>query len=43
LKGEAVALARMQVDGARLAEMKTGEVAKSTTVLMEVDTYPRGW
>ncbi|PXF21297.1 MAG: RNA-guided pseudouridylation complex pseudouridine synthase subunit Cbf5 [Methanobacteriota archaeon] len=43
LKGEAVALARMQVDGARLEEMKTGEVAKSTTVLMEVDTYPRGW
>ncbi len=43
LKGEAVALARMQVDAARLEEMKTGEVAKSTTVLMEVDTYPRGW
>jgi H/ACA ribonucleoprotein complex subunit 4 len=43
LKGEAVALARMQVDGARLEEMKNGEVAKSTTVLMEVDTYPRGW
>lgn len=43
LKGEAVALARMQVEGNRLEDMKTGETAKSTAVLMEVDTYPRGW
>ena len=43
LKGEVVALAEMFVDSSEIEEMTNGEIAKSQSVLMEVDIYPRAW
>ena len=43
LKGEVVALAELLVDSDSLQEMSTGEVAKSQSVLMDIDIYPRAW
>jgi H/ACA ribonucleoprotein complex subunit 4 len=43
LKGEVVALAELIVDSDALQEMSNGEVAKSQSVLMDIDVYPRAW
>jgi H/ACA ribonucleoprotein complex subunit 4 len=43
LKGEAVSLATMRVNGDAVESMKTGEVARSNTVLMSTDVYPKRW
>lgn len=43
LKGEAVALASMTVNGEDVANMKGGEVARPNLVLMATDVYPKRW
>ncbi|MBT3771754.1 MAG: RNA-guided pseudouridylation complex pseudouridine synthase subunit Cbf5 [Euryarchaeota archaeon] len=43
LKGELIAVAEMIVDSDQLTVMKKGEVAKSVTVIMMPDVYPKGW
>ena len=43
LKGEAVALATMTVNGEDVANMKGGEVARPNLVLMATDVYPKRW
>ena len=43
MKGELIAVAQMMVNTDSLAEMKKGEVAKSITVIMKPDIYPKGW
>ncbi len=43
LKGEVVALAELLVDSDTLQDMSNGEVAKSQSVLMDIDVYPRAW
>jgi H/ACA ribonucleoprotein complex subunit 4 len=43
IKGEAVAVATMRVAGESVESMKTGEIARSITVLMATDAYPKRW
>nr|AIF08691.1 centromere/microtubule binding protein (DKC1, NOLA4, CBF5) [uncultured marine group II/III euryarchaeote KM3_31_G10]AIF19846.1 H/ACA RNA-protein complex component (DKC1, NOLA4, CBF5) [uncultured marine group II/III euryarchaeote KM3_87_G11] len=43
MKGEAVAVATMRVAAESVESMKTGEIARSITVLMSTDTYPKRW
>lgn len=43
MKGEAVSLATMRVNGDAIESMKTGEIARSNTVLMSTDIYPKRW
>ena len=43
LKGEVVAVAEMCIESDSLNNLENGEVAKSQSVLMEIDVYPRAW
>ena len=43
MKGEAVSLATMRVDGDAVESMKSGEIARSNTVLMSTEVYPKRW
>ena len=43
MKGEAVSLATMRVNGDAIESMKTGEIARSNTVLMSTEVYPKRW
>ncbi len=43
LKGEVVAIGTMSVDGDKIPQMTSGEVARPHTVLMASDTYPKKW
>ncbi len=43
LKGEVIALAELIVDSDSMQQMSSGEVAKSQSVLMDIDVYPRAW
>ena len=43
LKGEAVAIAEVSVDSDEIPEMKTGQIATASTVIMQPGSYPRTW
>ena len=43
LKGEAVAIARAQMNSREMLESKTGIVALTERVIMEPGTYPKAW
>ncbi len=43
LKGEAVALAEISVDSDSIPEIKSGQVATPTTVIMQPGDYPQTW
>jgi len=36
-------LATMRVDGDAVESMKSGEIARSNTVLMSTEVYPKRW
>jgi H/ACA ribonucleoprotein complex subunit 4 len=43
LKGEVVALAQLLIESDSIPDLNAGEVAKSQSVLMDIDVYPRAW
>jgi H/ACA ribonucleoprotein complex subunit 4 len=43
MKGEAVALGTMSVNGEDVVNMKGGEIARPNLVLMATDVYPKRW